>query len=730
MIFCLFSAGLLAQAGNSSPAGILEYFSDETGITVFDADGNEVPDIYFGMELAEGDRIATANSYAELRLDPNGTIIRLSYNTNFQIETFQRDEGSANQFTLFTGKLRTVAAKSGLMKNNYSIQTPSAVCGVRGTDFGLEALEGITDSAFVREGVVEFTSLLNGRTLELTAGTMANVFDQVFQAVELSGEQLSEMFSDLQFDTLNPADVPGQTLAKDTEQPAPEEPAIEEPEPEPVPEAAPAVVEEIPSTEPETVQSQNESAFYNWMKQYMGMEIGTLTIDGITYSKAVLQPVISAGKLRAGLYLPIIYTTNMFDGDDWYKPDGNSEWSFGTDYSKPGDIAKDAFQDLMLKLKFVEYGEQRDPFYLKAGNLNTMSIGHGILMQNYANDIDFPAVRKIGLNAGINGSKAGMEFVGDDLSDLSIVGGRVAVKPAGNFGIGLSAIMDMTPERGLKEWYDSWNESLGTSFSYGDFGAPIFFTGSLDADLPAIESDFLSLVLFSDIAGMVPYYRTQAVDYPQIGTGLALKAIYDSDESAFLDRFRNWGLMAGIMGKVTILDYRLEYRHFNGTFRAPFFGPAYERMKAGYVLSTNEYISQLYGGQPISDAFTMTTRGIYGQGGMNIFNMLYVEAGYFLPWNEDGIADQDEFHLLVSMPKGTIPFIDVSGSLAYDKVMFVDDLKDGEFINENAVVKGELVFPIAPTLDLAGIVTTSMSVDDTGETQVTPVISIETRIHF
>ncbi|MBN2510791.1 MAG: FecR domain-containing protein [Spirochaetales bacterium] len=729
IIGCLSAVMISAQ--DTPPVGILEYYSDELEIQVFDADGTPVPDLYFGMELEEGDKIATGNSTAELRLDPNGTIIRLSYQTSFAIETFQRDQGSANQFALFAGKLRTVAAKTGLWKSNYSIKTPSAVCGVRGTDFGLEAIDGITDTAFVREGVVEFTSLINGQTLELTAGTTANVFDQVFEAVELSREQMDMLFSDLEFETLNPADVPGQNIAL-LEEPPLEEPVEEPPVEEPAPvQVTPPVVAETPQ-EPveETGGPKEESAFYRWLSQYMGMEIGTLTIDGVTYSKAVLQPLVSVGKLRAGLYLPIIYTTNMFDSDDWYKPGGNSEWSFGTDYDDAVDIAKDAVQDLVLKIKFIEYGDQRDPFYIKAGNLKTMSIGHGILMQNYANDINFPAIRKIGLNMGLNGQKAGMEFIGDDLSDLSILGGRLFYKPVTKLSLGISGIIDMTPERGLEEYYTFLNETLSTEFSYGDSGAPIFLTGALDADFSIVESDFLSMVLFSDIAGMVPYYRSDVFDAPMIEQGLAIEALYDDSESAILDRFRNWGLMAGIIGNVTLFDYRLEYRHFNGTFRAPFFGPAYERMKGGYVNMTNAYLAELYSGSDISEEFTMTTRGIYGQGGMNILDILYVEAGYFLPWNEDGFTDQDEFHFMVSVPKGTIPFIDLSGYVSYDKIMFVDGLSEGKLFDENAVIKGEVVYPIAPTLDLAAIVTTSMNVNEDGDTEVSPVISIETRIHF
>ncbi len=117
---------------------------------------------------------------------------------------------------------------------------------------------------------------------------------------------------------------------------------------------------------------------------------------------------------------------------------------------------------------------------------------------------------------------------------------------------------------------------------------------------------------------------------------------------------------------------------------------------------------------------------------MTIPNLLYVEAGYLLPWDEGGFAEeQDQFRFTASIPKGAIPIIDISASFTYDKMMFIEGLKDLRFLDEYTVIKGELVYPIAPTLDLAGIVTTSAVYDAANdEYDVAPVISIETRIHF
>ena len=69
-----------------------------------------------------------------------------------------------------------------------------------------------------------------------------------------------------------------------------------------------------------------------WMKDNMGMEIGSVTIDGTSYSKVVLAPEVRIGRLKLGLYLPVIYNDDLFNPSTWYEPGGNNEWDFGAGY--------------------------------------------------------------------------------------------------------------------------------------------------------------------------------------------------------------------------------------------------------------------------------------------------------------------------------------------------------------------------------------------------------------
>jgi len=134
----------VAFAGD--PAAILEYFDDFSGeFKVVTPQGEEwYSDMLdFGMEVPIGSTIVTFDGdYAEISLDPNGSIIRISENTNFSIDAVQGASGAAeNVFSVAVGKFRAVAGKA-TGNERYIYKGPSAVCGVRGTDSGMSVIPG------------------------------------------------------------------------------------------------------------------------------------------------------------------------------------------------------------------------------------------------------------------------------------------------------------------------------------------------------------------------------------------------------------------------------------------------------------------------------------------------------------------------------------------------------------------------------------------------------------
>lgn len=110
-----------------------------------------------GDILDSGDSLKTGeNSYAELRFS-DGSTVKINPETEVSI---YRD-----YLSLAIGYIRLYITK---LFPNFEVRTPSAIAGVRGTEFSVEVLEDQTTIVTVYEGEVDVTA--QGRTLRLRKG--------------------------------------------------------------------------------------------------------------------------------------------------------------------------------------------------------------------------------------------------------------------------------------------------------------------------------------------------------------------------------------------------------------------------------------------------------------------------------------------------------------------------------------------------------------------------------
>ncbi|MFO7848905.1 MAG: FecR family protein [Spirochaetia bacterium] len=748
ILFFLFTAPLSAQ--NQDPSAILAFYEDEAEVEVRSKEDNPVP-VSFGMELQTGESVHTGGTVAELQLEPNGTIIKLSQNTVFNVEELQDSGESSNKFGLVRGKMRSVAANVG-SGERYQVSTPSAVCGVRGTDFGLISRPGEEEKAFVAQGEVEYRKLATNESIDLTSGMIADALAETFEAVQMSREQLNEILRDVQFQELDPEEVPGFSPEE------PEEVTEEEPEEEELEaqeESAPeeetsreAAAPEQPAQTPtetglspglamfnpgaaayDSDREGGDGPFADFIGNYLGFEIGTVTMNGRTYSKAVIKPRLELGKLKMSLYLPIIYRNNLFDQNDWYEPRDNNEWSFAGDQdwkNEPADSAADLARDLALKIHYIQWGEQRDPFYFKIGNLDNMSLGHGSIMKNYANDKDFPSIRRLGFNMGVRGESGGFETVVNDFTEPYIFGGRLFFTPLGKLSFGVSAAGDIDPLSAANLGDNAEEPGLA------DLESMSFIATGVDVELPVLENDLLSIVPYTDAAVFIP---EKDGDY-------YYDILYDSSENFSYKNFRNYGLSAGILGNIAMVDYTLEYRYYNGLFHHSFFGPNYERVRGTYAEEVYSYLDAWDNNEP--HRADETTMGIYGDAQATLFNAFAFSAGYMWPWQSvdmDNPADfGDELSISLQILPDVIPVIGLHGKIGYRRANFVPMILHDElsFFDSYAAFSGEVVYPLGPTIDLAAVFSTSMRreddgslyFDEYGKPEMVPNITIETRLGF
>jgi hypothetical protein len=682
------AAGLFAA---QAPRMVIEYFESNSGaMYVRTAGGKEIEaaDLSFGDELPVGATLITMKGdFAELRLVPNGTIVRVAENTNFTVSSVQGRDGAAkNVFAVAVGKIKTAAAKGKGFE--YSFGGATAVCGVRGTKFIFSVLPGQKELAYVIEGLVDFTNA-GGQTLSLGAGMAADALAASFATFTPPQDLLDDLQAGTEFQKLSEAEVPqGEAEAP----PAPEAPKAEQP-------------------------AEAKSKTPKWLERvmgFLGMEIGTVTIEGETWAKAIVQPHFAFGKLRMGLYLPVIYKTDLFNPGEYYRPAGNDEWSFGTDQATWQQGVLDAVDDLFLKIRYVEWGEQRDPFFFKVGNLNDITIGHGSIMRAYANDAEFPAVRKIGLNLGLRGKKGGLEAMVSDAADPQIFGLRGYFNLVGPLALGLTALTDLNPER------VAWGDVSA-------YGKPIFLNGGLDLEYPIVEQDSLKVIPYLDAAAMVPYFREAlttppAPPVPGLKTpGLAIEAFWPGSWPP-----KNWGLMAGVLGNISVIDYRLEFRYTDGTFRPSFYDELYDRLSKDYVIDLVTYLSD-----PGNPKYDVQTMGVYGELGYTLKRVFYITGGYYWPWPTDlnvartyDLWPDDTLHLEFGILKGLLPLY---GSISmYRKGIVAPLLNTGQldFFDQNLLFSGEIVYPFSPIMEFALQVTTNVF-----GSKVYPSVSILTRLN-
>ena len=106
-----------------------------------------------------------------------------------------------------------------------------------------------------------------------------------------------------------------------------------------------------------------------------GAMIGATTIDGVTYTQIVLNPDIDLGGWGFGLDMNL-----EFDKDGKIR---SGEWN--------------TWQAIVSKIKYIRVGEKGDKFFMRLGALTDVSIGHGTIMEGFANTFFYPDVRMLGI---------------------------------------------------------------------------------------------------------------------------------------------------------------------------------------------------------------------------------------------------------------------------------------------------------------------------------------------
>jgi hypothetical protein len=172
------------------PAGVAEAkasatMAEFTGeVSIFKAGEKEPFQAEENLPIEAGDTIITGNdSSAEILID-DGSMVTISENTEITFDTLMADYESnliQSSILMRVGRLFANISRFVHGQSSFSVSTPTAVAGVRGTEFVVEAFDsektdfGVFDGELLVEGVDEYGSVIDNSRVTVTPGTQTQV---------------------------------------------------------------------------------------------------------------------------------------------------------------------------------------------------------------------------------------------------------------------------------------------------------------------------------------------------------------------------------------------------------------------------------------------------------------------------------------------------------------------------------------------------------------------------
>ncbi len=521
-----------------------------------------------GSLLYDGDMILTKeNSFAVIKFSDNGAISKVFSNSTLTINMSQREQSFMKTLTLDVGRIWSEVTKG---KGDYYIQTPTSVAAIKGTGFMTEvdAQTGFT-TIQVYKGTVEFSNEFG--KIEVPAGNQgfSNGIDSPsFQMIEnvqapeslMEGAMLEDTQIEQQQQQYQQKETPGVELQ------SPDEPKTE--------------------IKPEKPKTTRKSILPG------SIGIGTVTIDGVTYTRIRLMPEIPIWKFKLGLDFDV-----LIDGDDGIR---KKDW--------------DNFNAYLNKIMYLEFANRHDPLYFRLGAFPSMKFGHGLIMRDYTNMLDYPATKQLGAEIAVNTKAFGLGFdvFCPNVDEHNIFAARVKGAPFATTGIpflnnlevGVTGVTDLNELGGLKDedgdgYPDTFDDYPKDPHYWADTdgdGWPdpanedSLNTGSGVIDLDADNNNEIDINqgwdnLYDYLKRVYKLGKKESVtiigaDYTLPLVNTKLFKLYHYAEAAHILDYGSGAVFPGFGAKFLIFDATMDYRFFDKDFESNFFNYLYNNERA------------------------------------------------------------------------------------------------------------------------------------------------------
>jgi len=360
---------------------------------------------------------------------------------------------------------------------------------------------------------------------------------------------------------------------------------------------------------------------------------GTVTMGGVQWQRFSFRPDIPLGKFGLGLDLELfIDETGKISDEGWNFSNKNRTWD-----------------TITRKIYYARYGEKFDPIYARAGALDNITMGYGLIMDNYRNTLNYPADKKLGVDFAVRDiGSFGLDFhtminsVGDFKNKGAVVGARVAfrpLKPSGSkllskLTVGATVVRDINQFAGLadsdddgypdfqdgfpddkKRWADSDSDGFEDAIDIDMDGDNILDT----RDSSVEEQNYINIEESSN--GVTVWGFDAGLPLLEGPVRLDLYAQYADIHTGDTGFDGGWGIGApGLRLLAGRFLAQAEYRHFEGRFRPAYFDNLYEHERVRLV-GTSTMTKE-------NSLVDESLNGFHARTSYNLFDFVDLTAGY------------------------------------------------------------------------------------------------------
>ncbi len=337
----------------------------------------------------------------------------------------------------------------------------------------------------------------------------------------------------------------------------------------------------------------------------MSASVGAAVLDGQVYNQISLRPDFPIGPLGVGL-----------DLNFYFDADGNlreEDW--------------DELQDAIDKIFYLRYNTAEDPFYIRAGGLSGVTMGQGLIMDNYSNTIEYPQVRRVGLLGHKEFGKFRLQGLVANLRELSnpgLLGIRGTYNVFGPLKVGATAIFDGDQFTALRDrGVDSDGDGIPDEKDFDldndqltdNHPNPAF---NIDPDVAAGLNTALILKDTSEAAAVFGI----DVEYPVFSNDLIGVTLYG--EAAKIQDFGTGFALPGVRVTIGPVYLRAEYRSYGKKFLGNWFNRTYDIERAELLDSVTVQTKE----QKLLIAVTEPLTGVFGGAALDLLDMFTFSASY------------------------------------------------------------------------------------------------------